>query len=104
MSFKKLSLAAVFLLFAFSAVDAKISFAGGDGSSIGKAIRIIGARGEMHGVHSEYVWLKRNRPGCALRGQSLSSVGRQKFDEMRISCGGQVQAVYFDITAYFGKF
>jgi hypothetical protein len=82
---------------------AKISYAGGNGATQQQAIRIVGARGEPDGVHAEYVWIRKNKPGCANLGQSLIQ-GKRVYDLLELNCGGVRQRVYFDITGYFGKF
>jgi hypothetical protein len=99
----KFCVAALFILSTIVSAQAKITFAGGNGSSQQQAIRIVGAKGEMDGVHAEYIWLKKNRPDCKPGTQSLVQ-GKRIYDVMEISCGGKRQSVYFDITGYFGKF
>jgi hypothetical protein len=97
------AVAAAFILLSTAQAEAKIKYAGGNGSSPAQAIRIVGARGEADGVHSEYVWLKKYRPGCSFVAQSLISAGGREIDHMDINCQGKRQSVYFDITGYFGK-
>jgi hypothetical protein len=98
-------LCVAFALLALSAPQAfaRISYGGGNGLSQKTAIRIVGAKGEMDGVHSEYVWLRKNRPGCRLVSQSVVQ-GKRIYDLMDINCGGKRQTVYFDITGFFGKY
>jgi hypothetical protein len=91
------------LLLAAPQAEAKIKYIGGNGSSQQQAVRIVGAHGEADGVHSEYVWLKQNRPGCTLVVQSLLAIGKRQIDAMEINCNGKRQTIYFDISAFFGK-
>lgn len=86
-----------------------IRFRGGDGSSEAQAIVIEGARGEQDGVASEYAWLDQVY-GSRLRGayrvlqQALRSSGGKHFDVLTVESKGTTRDVWFDITAYFGKF
>ena len=83
--------------------NAKITYAGGDGSSIAKPIIILGANGELNGVRSEYDWLRKFRPSCQRAGQSLAKSGSHFIDVLDIRCNGRPESVYFDITKFFGK-
>ncbi len=84
--------------------EAKVSYRGGDGSSIAKAVKIVGARNGFEGVRSEYVWLARNKPTCRRGSQTLLNKGRKMYDLLTIRCGGRAVNVYFDITNFFGKY
>lgn len=80
-----------------------VSYAGGDGSSIEKAVVILGAD-EMSGVDAEYKWLRDQYPGWAGTGQSLQKVNGRDYDVINfIMPDGSKHTIYFDITDFFGK-
>ncbi len=85
-----------------------IRFEGGDGSSQASAIVIVGAEGESDGVDSEYQYLDMlygPRPeGWTMIQQSLLGDKGKSFDALEIELRGKRKTIYFDITAYFGKF
>ena len=85
-----------------------IRFEGGDGSSKEAAIVILGALGESDGVESEYRYLDMlhgPRPGgWNMLTQSLLGDQGKNYDALEIERSGKRETVYFDITAYFGKF
>jgi hypothetical protein len=85
-----------------------IRFGGGDGSSKEAAIVILGALGESDGVESEYRYLDLlygPRPGgWMMVRQSLTEEKGKSYDALEIEQGMNSKTVYFDITAYFGKF
>ena len=85
-----------------------IHFEGGDGATKKTAIIILGAKGERDGVDSEYQYLDLlygPRPdGWTMIQQSLLGDMDQNYDALEIERDGKRQTVYFDITAYFGKF
>ena len=81
-----------------------IVFAGGDGSSMDKAVLIKNAKGEVEGVAAEYQWLARTCPGYKLTRQAMLSQGGRSYDMIEFTdAQGQAKAIYFDITAFFGK-
>jgi hypothetical protein len=80
-----------------------VSFAGGDGSSMEKAIIIKGATDET-GVHAEYEYLKQHFPRYQLGGQSLMNSKGHAYDVLEFTTAdGKKKTLYFDITAFFGK-
>ena len=83
---------------------AGVSFAGGDGSSIEKAI-IIKAPSEFVGVRGEYDWIKKNRPGWQLEEQkTVHTRDNRMYDKMNFRTPDrQRTTLYFDITDFFGK-
>lgn len=81
-----------------------ISYAGGDGSSLEKAILIKGAKGESDGVQTEYDWLAKYMPGWQATNQTLITKNGRAYDVLDVTKSGAKKAVYFDITEYFGKF
>lgn len=81
-----------------------ISYAGGDGSSLEKAILIKGAKGDSDGVQTEYDWLAKYMPGWHATEQALITKNGRAYDVLYVTKSGAKKAVYFDITEYFGKF
>ena len=80
-----------------------ISYAGGDGSSIEKAVIIKGGD-EESGVQAEYTYLARHFPGYKMGQQSVSSKGKHSYDTLEFTTAkGEKKTIYFDITAFFGK-
>ncbi len=80
-----------------------ITYAGGDGSSIEKAVVINGATEET-GVHAEYEYLARQHPGYKRGGQSLQSHNGKAYDVLEFTTAdGKKSTIYFDISAFFGK-
>jgi len=85
-----------------------ITFEGGPGNTIERAVIIRGAPDEALGVEAEYAYLaqKFGRPGIdwELVGQGLLEPGHRKYDEMHIKLAdGTQRTIYFDITEFFGK-
>ena len=81
-----------------------VSFSGGDGSSLEKAI-IVKAPDEEAGVHAEHEYIRQHFPGSTEGSQSLSNVKGRAYDTIEIkTASGEKKTLYFDITAYFGKF
>jgi len=81
-----------------------VSFAGGDGTSIEKAVVILGAT-EATGVHAEYEWLDSHYPGWKGHDQALANAGKKVYDVMNFTLpDGSKHTVFFDITDYFGKY
>jgi hypothetical protein len=85
------------------AKPAGISYAGGDGSSIEKAVIIKGAT-EMTGVHAEYDYIEKHYPGYRRGEQSLQNSKGRAFDVIEFTTAdGKRKTLYFDITAFFGR-
>lgn len=80
-----------------------ISYAGGDGSSIEKAVLIKGARGDADGVQTEYDWLAKYMPGWQPQAQALLMKNGRAYDALLVQKSDQTTTVYFDITEYLGK-
>ena len=81
----------------------KVHVAGGDGSSVAKAVVILGAT-ESTGVGAEYDWLDAHFPGWKLSDQSLLNRDGRAYDVMNFTLpDGSKHSIYFDITDYFGK-
>jgi hypothetical protein len=98
------ALIAVAVLTCATAVLAEITFEGGDGATIETAIVIMGAAGEQDGVASEYEWLAKNRPDAQMESQALLNEGDKIYDLLVVRSGSKKEKIYFDITAFFGKF
>jgi len=81
-----------------------ISFQGGDGSSMAKAVVIKGAQNSFTGVAAESRWIRQNHPDWRKMKQALLSEGGKHFDRIEYRTpGGETRTVYFDITDFFGK-
>lgn len=84
--------------------SAQITFDGGDGSTIEQAIIIQSATGTADGVAAEYDWIKKNRPNATVIKQALINEAGRMYDMIEVEENGQRSVLYFDITAFFGKF
>ena len=86
------------------ASEGHVTYSGGDGSSIDKAIFIMGAKEESEGVKAEYDYLDKHFPNYKLVRQSLLNEKKRSCDLLEITTpDGVGRAIYFDITDYFGK-
>lgn len=83
----------------------RIKFEGGDGSSIEKAIIITGTEDTGKGVKAEYDYLDRKFRRYERLSQGLLDKDGKYYDVFTLKDpkGKQIE-VYFDITAFFGKF
>ena len=80
-----------------------VSFAGGDGSSIEKAV-IIKAPDNFTGIRAEYQWIRKNHPDWQLEQQSVVNTGGTIYDKMDFQTPqGEPVSLYFDITDFYGK-
>ena len=74
------------------------------GASIETAIRLTGVKGEMSGVHAEYVYIGEHYPGWNARDQAVLEQDGRMYDRINIvRPRGEKKTVYFDITDWFGK-
>jgi hypothetical protein len=85
-----------------------ITFGGGPGDTIERAVVIRGAPDSNLGVEAEYRYLAqkygRPRTDWQLIGQGLVEAGDCFYDEMHIRLAdGTERTVFFDITEFFGK-
>jgi hypothetical protein len=81
-----------------------ITYEGGDGSSIEKAVIIKGAPNTFKGVGAEADWIRKNHPGWRKGMQALTHVGKKYYDRIDYTTpGGETRTIYFDITDFFGK-
>jgi hypothetical protein len=82
-----------------------VTYAGSDGSSLANAVVIQTELKGVAGVRSEYVWLSQRYPGYKRTRQALLHQGGKSYDRLDITTAdGRELSVYFDITAFFGKF
>ncbi|MBI3510861.1 MAG: hypothetical protein HY064_09355 [Bacteroidetes bacterium] len=66
---------------------------------------VIDATKESDGTTAEYDWLKVHYPGYALIKQTLVYNNNKPYDKMDIrTADGEKKTIYFDISAFFGKF
>lgn len=80
-----------------------ISYSGGDGSSLEKAVIIKGATEET-GVRAEYSYIEKHYPGFKRGAQSLQNSKGRMFDAIEFTTAdGKKKTIYFDITDFFGK-
>lgn len=85
-----------------------ISFEGGSGDTIERAVIIRGVSNHVLGVESEYLFLtqKFGQRGIDwnLERQTLLTPGNRAYDEMSIKLSdGTERTIIFDITEFFGK-
>ncbi len=74
------------------------------GASTETAIRLTGVKGEMSGIHAEYVYIAEHYPGWNTKDQSVLEQDGRMYDRIDIvGPRGEKKAVYFDITDWFGK-
>jgi hypothetical protein len=82
-----------------------ISYAGGDGSSMEKAIIEQGVTTDGAATKAEYVYLAQHFPHYHMGRQSLLNEKGKAYDLLEFTdASGHQGKVYFDITATFGKF
>ena len=101
-------LVAILILFATSLADLNakppaVTFAGGDGSSLEKAI-VVKAPNEMFGVTAEYDYLAKYYPGYRRDAQRIEHHKGKPFDVLNVTTKDKKKRVfYFDITSFYGK-
>ena len=79
-----------------------VTFTGGSGASIDKAIVINGANGSAGAVAAQRVYLNKHWASHQKTGQALLSKER-KYDEIHLRApDGTKTKIYFDITTCFG--
>jgi hypothetical protein len=82
-----------------------VAFGGGDGSTMETAVVIETTQKSSAGVQAEYAWLGRHYPGYRRISQALLHDGGKSYDLFELEApGGQRRNVYFDISAFFGRF
>ncbi len=85
-----------------------VTFEGGPGDTLERAVLIRGAASHNLGIQAEYQYLaeKFGQPGMdwLLETQALMERHNRYYDEMRVKLSdGTEQVVFFDITEFFGK-
>lgn len=81
----------------------QVSYSGGDGSNLERAIVITGAKGEEEGIKAEYDWLRAHYPVYRLLRQGLRSVNGRAYDQLDIRTPQGEKPVFFEITSFYGK-
>ncbi|MBV8037589.1 hypothetical protein [Roseateles sp.] len=82
-----------------------VAFAGSDGGSMAHAVVILTELKGRAGVQAEYIWLMQRYPGFKLRVQALVHKDARHYDRLDITTAdGRELSIWFDITAFFGKF
>ena len=81
-----------------------ITFEGGDGSTVEAAVIIKGAHNTREGIRAEAVWILKNRANWHKDRQALlTPPGGKIYDRIEYQTPTGRSAIYFDITAFFGK-
>jgi hypothetical protein len=81
-----------------------VSYAGGDGSSISRAVVVRGVSGTRASTRAEYAFLRNRFPGFRRRDQQLIRSGGRYYDALSFELpNGESRTVYFDVTGTFGK-
>ncbi len=87
-----------------------IEYHGGDGSSMDSAVIIKKAKGSFDGIEAEYAFINkiygRQNVGWQLKQQSLLHQNGKSYDQIdfKVINTGKETTIYFDITAFFGKY
>ncbi len=81
----------------------QITYAGGDGTSIAKAVIIRGATKETR-IRAEYKWMANHHPNFKKRGEKLMTVKGRRYDLIEFTGkSGKESELYFDITEFSRK-
>jgi len=98
-------LIAVALLTLLGCATLGITYSGGDGSSFEQAVVITGAYDTDRGIGAENAWIRKTYPRSQKVKQALKGSDGKAYDIITIvTADGDTRDVYFDITAFFGKF
>ena len=74
------------------------------GNTPATAIALPGIQHETDGVSAEYVYIREHFPGWKPGMQALISAGGRHYDRIELTGpDGATQAIFFDITDWFGK-
>ncbi len=85
----------------YSAMNAPVRYAGGDGSSFEQAVILVGAT-LLSGPRAEHDFVKRNYAGYEFRQQSLKQQNGRTYDALEfMTADGEIKTIYFDISGYF---
>lgn len=82
-------------------VHAGVTYGGGDGSSIEKAIVIKDAKNSKQGVPAESAYARKHYAGYVLKSQLLILHGGKYYDVLEIEWKGKSVTLYFDISGFF---
>jgi hypothetical protein len=87
---------------------ALVAFAGpaqaqASGSSPATAVTLPGIQHETAGVDAEYAYIREHFPGCKPRTQALLTDKGRHYDSIQLAGPNCANAVFFDITDWFGK-
>ncbi len=77
----------------------EVEYAGGDGSTYEKAIRILEASNIFGCVMAQYAWLDEHYPGYEFIMHSGSQIDGREYSTIRFTHKGEAQQIVFDITA-----
>jgi hypothetical protein len=85
------------------AEEPAVSYAGGDGSSLEKAI-VIKAPDEVSGLNAEQTYISNHYGRYQQVTQGLSLMKGRRFDMITFKTSdGKEHTLYFDITGFYGK-
>ena len=73
------------------------------GGSPATAIVLPGIQHETDGVSAEYAYIREHFPGCKPGTQALLGANGRRYDSIELSGPSCADAVFFDITDWFGK-
>ena len=77
------------------------AFAGGDGSSIKKAV-ITNTTSEMENVDLEFVWVKERAPECRVKTRQAFKENRKHYENVILQCpDGVIRTVVFDVSGEY---
>lgn len=86
------------------ASDGLITFEGGDGSSLEKAVVIRGARDTREGLSAQSLFASKMFWGLRRHNQNSTRSGQRTFDQIEfINPQGERRTLFFDVTDYHGK-
>jgi hypothetical protein len=84
----------------YSAMNAPVRYAGGDGSSFEQAVILIGAT-LLSGPRAEHDFVNRNYVGYEFRGQSLVEQNGRRYDVLEFETPeGENKSFYFNISGH----
>ena len=85
----------------YSAMNAPVRYAGGDGSSFEQAVILVGAT-LLSGPRAEHDFVNRNYAGYEFLRQSLKEQNGRTYDALEfMTSDGEIKTFYFDISGYF---
>jgi hypothetical protein len=82
----------------YSAMNATVRYAGGDGSSFEQAVILVGAT-LLSGPRAEHDFVQQNYAGYEFRKQSLIEQDGRRYDALEfVTAEGEIKTFYFDIS------